>query len=61
MERHVRAIGPEHLIMSTDRGQKKFDYPDVALREWADWMLGLGYSETEVRKTMVDNPKQLLL
>ncbi len=60
MEKHVRAIGPDHLIMSTDRGQTKFDYPDVALREWAEWMLGLGYSETEVRKTMVDNPKQLL-
>ncbi len=56
----IKAIGCDHIILSTDRGQKKYSYPDEALLEFAEWMVAHGFSETDTRKTMVNNPDQLL-
>lgn len=57
----IKSIGCDHIIISTDLGQKKHKYPDEGLLDFANWMLDSGISETDVRKTIHDNPKQLLL
>lgn len=56
----INAIGCDHIIISTDLGQAKHKYPDEGLLDFANWMLESGISETDVRKTICDNPKQLL-
>jgi len=57
----IKAIGCEHIVISTDLGQAKHKYPDEGLLDFANWMLENGISETDVRKTIRDNPRQLLL
>jgi hypothetical protein len=57
----IKAVGCEHIIISTDLGQLKHKYPDEGLLDFANWMLENGISETDVRKTICDNPRQLLL
>lgn len=57
----IKSVGCDHIIISTDLGQKKHKYPDEGLLDFANWMLENGISETDVRKTIHDNPKQLLL
>lgn len=56
----IKSIGCDHIIISTDLGQATHKYPDEGLLDFANWMLENGISETDVRKTFVDNPKQLL-
>jgi predicted metal-dependent TIM-barrel fold hydrolase len=57
----IKAIGCDHLIISSDLGQLKHEYPDDGLLHFAQWMLDNGISENDVRKTIRDNPRQLLL
>ncbi len=57
----IKAVGCEHIIISTDLGQLKHKYPDEGLLDFANWMLENGISETDIRKTIRDNPRQLLL
>lgn len=57
----IKAIGCDHIIISTDLGQSKHKYPDEGLLDFTQWMLENGISETDVRKTICDNPRQLLL
>ncbi len=57
----IKGVGCDHIIISTDLGQLKHKYPDEGLLDFANWMLENGISETDVRKTIVNNPYQLLL
>ena len=56
----IKSVGCDHIIISTDLGQLKHKYPDEGLLDFANWMLDNGISETDVRKTIRDNPRQLL-
>ncbi len=56
----IKAVGFDHIILSTDGGQKKSDYPDEVLLRFCNWMLEKGFSEEDVRKAIVHNPAQLL-
>jgi hypothetical protein len=56
----VKKVGCDHVIMSTDLGQVGRKDPNEGLLDFAEWMLKNGISETDVRRTIADNPKKLL-
>lgn len=56
----IRAIGPDHVVLSTDLGQSKNAYPDEGLLAFCERLVESGLSETEVRKMIVKNPVELL-
>ena len=56
----IKSVGCDHVIISTDLGQSKHKYPDEGLLDFTQWMLDNGISETDVRKTIYNNPRQLL-
>lgn len=56
----IRAVGPDHCIISTDLGQKKNCYPDEGLLEFATRLHAAGVSEADLRKLLVTNPRRLL-
>lgn len=56
----IRALGADHVILSTDLGQKTAKYPDEGMEEFAEKLLENGFSEEEIHKMMVDNPRWLL-
>lgn len=56
----IRAIGPDHVILSTDLGQKTAKYPDEGMAEFAEKLLENGFGEEDIRKMMVRNPRWLL-
>ncbi len=56
----IRAVGPEHVILSTDFGQVKSPYPDEGLGEYARVMRGQGFSDAELALMFRVNPERLL-
>ncbi|MDO4483748.1 MAG: DUF6282 family protein [Clostridia bacterium] len=56
----IKAIGPDHIVLATDLGQKTAIYPDEGMLAYAEKLYEAGYSVEEVRKTTVYNPKKLL-
>ena len=58
--RQIRAIGPDHVILGTDLGQKTALYPDEGLEEFATKLYESGFSAEEVRKMTVKNPTALV-
>ena len=56
----IRAIGAEHVILSTDLGQKTAKYPDEGMQEFAERLLENGFTEAEIRRMNVENPRWLL-
>ncbi len=56
----VRAVGPEHVILSTDLGQAPNPDPPVGLGMWADYFVMSGFAEDDVRRMVRDNPATLL-
>lgn len=61
VKQQVAAIGPEHVILSTDLGQKTAIYPDEGMLEFAKRLhLEAGLSVEQVRKMTVDNPTALV-
>lgn len=56
----IRAIGADHVILSTDLGQKTAKYPDEGMQEFAEKLLENGFSEAEIHKMAVENPRWLL-
>ena len=56
----IKAIGPDHVVLSTDLGQPKNAYPDVGLLDFCNRLVASGIPETEVRKMIVNNPVELL-
>lgn len=56
----IRAIGPDHVILGTDLGQKTALYPDEGLEEFATKLYENGFSAEEVRKMTVKNPTALV-
>lgn len=56
----IRAIGADHVILSTDLGQKTAKYPDEGMQEFAEKLLENGFTEEEIRRMAVENPRWLL-
>lgn len=61
MVSQIRTVGIDRCIFSTDLGQPKNQYPDEGLLDFCTALVEqAGFSETEVRKAIVDNPKALI-
>jgi len=56
----IRAIGPEHVVLTTDLGQAAAVFPDEGLSLFADKLLAYGFTEEDVRTMMVKNPASLV-
>lgn len=56
----IRAIGADHVILSTDLGQKAAVYPDEGLLMFAARLFENGISEADLRKMTVYNNRFLL-
>ena len=60
LKEQIRQVGCDHVINTTDLGQAGRKFPDEGMLDLVTWMLENGFSETEIRKTIVDNPIKLL-
>lgn len=58
--RQIRALGADRVILSTDLGQKTAKYPDEGLLEFAEKLVAEGFTEAEIKKMVVTNPRKLL-
>jgi hypothetical protein len=56
----IRAIGAEHIVLSTDLGQATGVFPDEGLGLFAKKLLENGFSETDIRTMIVKNPASLI-
>lgn len=56
----IRAIGPAHVILSSDGGQANRPFPDDLIAQAAHELRELGLSDAELRAMMVENPATLL-
>lgn len=56
----IRAVGCDHVILTTDFGQPKSPYSDEGMAQYAALLLEQGFSQTELRQMMCDGPKRLI-
>ena len=56
----VRAVGPEHVVLSTDLGQAPNPSPPVGFGSWIERFLDAGFSTDEVRQMVQQNPAAAL-
>lgn len=56
----VRAVGPEHVVLSTDLGQAPNPAPPVGFGSWIERFLDAGFATDEVRRMVQLNPAVLL-
>jgi hypothetical protein len=57
---HIRAIGAQHVVISSDLGQPKNVFPDEGLLKFSQDLLANGFSEKEVKMMNGDNPRMLV-
>jgi len=60
IQEQIRAVGPKHVILATDLGQKTARYPDEGMQEFAEKLLEKGFTEEEIHTMAVKNPRWLL-
>lgn len=58
---HIRAVGPEHSVLSTDLGQPFNPPVEDGLAIMADVLLEAGFAEAEVQRMAVENTRRLVL
>ena len=56
----IKAVGPEHCIMSTDSGQVVNPPPVLVMKRYIHEMLQYGFSSRAIRKMTATNPGRLL-
>ena len=56
----IRAVGPEHSVLSSDLGQPANPPVEDGLPLWVDRLLEAGFSEGEVHQMAVENPFRLV-
>jgi len=56
----VRALGPEHVVLSTDLGQVANPPPPLGFGRWIERFLASGFSEDEVARMVRVNPRAAL-
>jgi hypothetical protein len=57
---HIREVGPEHSVLSSDLGQPFNPPVEDGLALLADRLLGAGFTEDEVRTMAVTNSRRVL-
>jgi hypothetical protein len=57
---NIREVGPASTILATDLGQTTAPYPDDGLGMFIDRLLDNGFSESDIRGMVRDNPAQVL-
>ncbi len=60
MVEHIRAVGVDHCILSTDFGQLTNPYPPEGFRTMIAVMLEFGLSEAEIEALVKKNPERIL-
>jgi len=58
--RQIRAVGAEHIIISTDLGQSDNPTPTEGLQQFCELLLQNGVSTEELDQMLKTNPQQLL-
>jgi hypothetical protein len=56
----IRAVGPEHVTLGTDYGQKVNPHPAPGLQTYADALFAEGMSEADIRRMACTNPATVL-
>lgn len=56
----IRAVGIEHVILSTDFGQPQSPYSDEGLEQYATLLARQGFSDAELRAMFCSTPARLL-
>ena len=56
----IKAIGADHIVLSTDLGQKNALYPDEGLQKYCEDLKLNGFSDIEIHKMVNVNPRWLL-
>ena len=56
----LRITGIEHVVLSTDLGQKHNELPEVGFRKYAEILLEQGFSLPELKQMMSDKPAELV-
>ncbi len=56
----VRAVGPEHVILSTDLGQAPNPPEPSGFGSWMERFLDAGFSKDDVRRMVQANPAEVL-
>lgn len=57
---HIRAVGPEHVVISTDLGQPTNLYPDEGMAKFSQDLSDAGFSAAEIRRMNGENPRELI-
>ncbi|MDP6786962.1 MAG: DUF6282 family protein [Rhodospirillales bacterium] len=55
----IRAVGPEHTVLSSDSGSFILPPPVEALREWLLMIESEGFSRDDIRRMVAENPAML--
>lgn len=58
---HIRAIGPEHVVISTDLGQPANLYPDDGMVRFSQDLHDAGFTAAEIKRMNGENPRDLIL
>ncbi len=56
----VRAVGPQHVVLSTDLGQAQNPPPPEGFGAWIDRFLDEGFGDDEVAAMVRTNPRELV-
>ncbi|WP_126428760.1 DUF6282 family protein [Brevibacillus marinus] len=56
----IRAVGPQHCILSSDLGQPTGLYPDEGMQLFVRNLLDNGFRREEIRTMIADNPRRLV-
>jgi hypothetical protein len=56
----IREIGARHIVLTTDLGNTAGVFPDEGLALFGEKLLEKGFSETEIRTMIVNNPASLI-
>lgn len=52
----IRKIGVQHVVITTDLGQAKNEYPDIGLQKYAERLREAGFSRDDLRRMLTENP-----
>ena len=55
----IRAVGPQHTVLSSDSGSFILPPPVEALREWLLMIESAGFSRDDIRRMVAENPATL--
>ena len=56
----IKAIGPEHVVISSDLGQPSGIFPDEGMLHYAAELSKAGFSDTQIQHMLAKNPASLI-